>query len=106
MSKLKAATDRGPEAGWGAAGSGAGLAGGGPCPLTPRSPPAGADIQRNVGCLDYLHLQGEVGLAQEDALAHDAAVLHTDLQVRAVQPPVGVLHPAGMEKYLVVVKNI
>ena len=47
--------------------------------------------------LDYLHLQGEVGLAQEDALAHDAAVLHTDLQVRAVQPPVGVLHPAGME---------
>ena len=59
-----------------------------------------------VRCLDYLHLQGEVGLAQEDALAHDAAVLHTDLQVRAVQSPVGVLHPAKMEKYLVVVKNI
>ena len=62
--------------------------------------------ERSVHVVVRQLLEGDVGLPQEDALAHDAAVLHTDLQVRAVQPPVGVLHPAAMEKYLVVVKNI
>lgn len=42
-------------------------------------------------------LEGEVGLAQEDALTHDAAVLDADLQIRAVQSLVGPLDKAEIE---------
>ena len=43
-------------------------------------------------------LEGEVGLAQEDALPHDAAVLDTDLQIRPVQSLVGPLDKAEREQ--------
>ena len=36
-------------------------------------------------------LKGEVGLAQEDALPHDAAVLNTNLQICSVKALVGPL---------------
>ena len=42
-------------------------------------------------------LKGEVGLAQEDALTHDAAVLDADLQIRPVQALVGPLDKAEIE---------
>ena len=41
-------------------------------------------------------LEGEVGLAQEDALPHDAAVLDADLQIRPVEALVGPLDKAEM----------
>ena len=43
-------------------------------------------------------LEWEVGLAQEDALPHDAAVLDTDLQIRPVQSLVGPLDKAEREQ--------
>ena len=36
-------------------------------------------------------LEGQVGLAQEDALPHDAAVLNTNLQICSVKALVGPL---------------
>ena len=42
-------------------------------------------------------LKGKVGLAQEDSLPHDAAVLDTDLQIRPIQALVGPLDKAEIE---------
>ena len=42
-------------------------------------------------------LKGEVGLAQEDALTHDAAVLDADLKIRPVQALVSPLDKTEIE---------
>ena len=44
--------------------------------------------QRSVHVVVLQVLQGDVGLAQEDPLAHHPSVLHTDLQVGTLQSSV------------------
>ena len=56
--------------------------------------------ERSVHVVVRQLLEGDVGLPQEDALAHDAPVLHTDLKVRPVQSSVCSLQEAGKKTIL------
>ena len=51
----------------------------------------GEVVERSVHVVVLQFLQGEVGLAQEYALAHYSSVLDADLEVGTVQSPVGAL---------------